>query len=158
MTPTTPKGRAAQSCIIRDASLREMVNLAQEISILEAPGQWNSAAYKQHLSHSDIHLVAEYDGRIVGSVTAATNGMLGKEIPVLDFVKVLRAYRRSGIGRQLVTEAVTRLVAAGKSPIACAVITPESNSFVQSLPKEIKAHLQVDTRLLAARKGIQRAS
>jgi hypothetical protein len=84
----------------------------------------------------------------VGSVTAATDGMLGKKMPILDFVNVLRPYRKKGIGSKLVVEAINRLVAAGKTPIHCLPPTTESHSFTKALPEKSKQHLRIDTRLV----------
>lgn len=62
-------------------------------------------------------LLAEADGRIIGSVFATHDGRKGW----INRLAVHPAYRRSGVGRTLVEAAEAALAAAGIEIIACLV-------------------------------------
>lgn len=60
-------------------------------------------------AHPELFLVAEIDGRVVGSVMAGWDGHRGW----LNYLAVDPGTRRSGVGRSLVQEAESRLAAQG---------------------------------------------
>lgn len=61
----------------------------------------------------DLFLVARDGGRVIGSILAGYDGYRGH----INRVAVLRAYRRQGVGAQLVHEAESRLRALGCTKI-----------------------------------------
>jgi ribosomal protein S18 acetylase RimI-like enzyme len=93
--------------------------------------------------HADLFLVAERDGRLVGTAIAGWDGWRGH----LYRVAVLPACRRQGIGRALVREALRRLDARGAHRIWCLVIReePEAVAFWDGLAAE---GLVQDTRMV----------
>jgi ribosomal protein S18 acetylase RimI-like enzyme len=64
-----------------------------------------------------IFLVAESEGRLVGTVLATHDGRKGW----INRLAVDPAYRRRGIGSRLVREAETRLEALGMDVLACLI-------------------------------------
>jgi ribosomal protein S18 acetylase RimI-like enzyme len=64
-----------------------------------------------------IFLVAEIEGRLVGTVLATHDGRKGW----INRLAVDPAYRRRGIGSKLVREAETRLEALGMDVLACLI-------------------------------------
>ena len=64
-----------------------------------------------------IFLVAESEGRLVGTVLATHDGRKGW----INRLAVDPAYRRRGIGSKLVREAETRLEALGMDVLACLI-------------------------------------
>lgn len=67
--------------------------------------------------HNSIYLVAELDGKLVGSVLGTHDGRKGW----INRLAVLPAYRRRGIARRLVTEVERRLHKIGIDIVACQI-------------------------------------
>ena len=73
---------------------------------------------------SDLFLVAEQDGRLVGTVIAGWDGWRGH----IYHIAVLPAWRRRGVGTSLVSEAERRLVARGARRIVCLVLHEDAQA------------------------------
>ncbi len=74
--------------------------------------------------NSDLFLVAEQDGRIVGTVIAGWDGWRGH----IYRIAVLPACRQQGVGRSLVREAERRLIARGARRIVCLVLHEDAQA------------------------------
>ncbi len=136
-------GAAPIDFSIRDGSLDEMVALYREIAILEG-GSLDVERARNWFAQSDRFLVAVHDGKVIGGVSFSTTGFLGKNMPILDFVNVLRPYYRSGIGTTLCVSAISELVEKGFSSIHCTTLSGESHAFVMALPAASRQYLHVE--------------
>ena len=107
-------------------------------------GEFDSKAVKEWFSKSDRFLAATFQEKVVGAVSFSTNGIENTEMPILDFVNVLRPFQRRGIATRLCIAAIDELVRDGFTPIHCSAVTPASHKFVMSLPEDRRAHLRIE--------------
>jgi len=80
------------------------------------PNPPKPAAHLKLLKGSDLAVLAVNGGRVVGFITAITDGVLAAYIP---FLEVLPEYQGRGIGGQLVKRMLRRLGKAYKVDLLC---------------------------------------
>jgi len=93
----------------------------------------------------ELFLVAERDGRIIGTVMAGYEGHRGW----INYLGVMPGHQRLGIGRRLVAEAETRLRAAGCPKINLQV-RPDNKAavlFYERLGFSIEGSISLGKRL-----------
>lgn len=95
--------------------------------------------------HPELFLVAEQDGRIVGSVMAGYEGHRGW----INYLGVAPTLRRTGLGRRLVDEAEQRLRALGCPKINLQVRpdNPAAIAFYERLGFVVEGAISLGKRL-----------
>jgi len=85
---------------------------------LKPRGRDSRASVASQLGRPNVHfLVAETDGRVIGTVLATHDGRKGW----INRLAVDEAYRRRGLGKRLVLEAERRLAEDGMEIFACLI-------------------------------------
>ena len=130
----------------RHGTFAEFVDLVyenhrQSEKAFELPRETIEAMAEGLHSECDIFILAENDGQVVGGVSAATDGLLGRDQPVLDSVHVLPSHRRKGLATQLAKLAIAVLNTVGNGPFYCSASTPVGNLFLIALFLPFPSHL-----------------
>ncbi|MGD1009122.1 MAG: GNAT family N-acetyltransferase [Candidatus Aminicenantales bacterium] len=117
-----PHVRREGRVIVRDFSMTEydrvMALWAEGGLPLKPLGRDSRANIEKQLGRPNIFfLVAEGEGRVIGTVLATHDGRKGW----INRLAVDASWRKKGIGRRLILEAERRLAAAGMEIFACLI-------------------------------------
>ena len=110
----------------REAELAVVLGLWQAAGSTPSPSDTVHSLQQLYRKDSDGILVAEAEGRIVGTVVGGWDGWRGN----IYRLAVLPDYRRRGIGRALVEEIERRIIKKGARKISICVVNEQDTAVL----------------------------
>jgi GNAT superfamily N-acetyltransferase len=93
----------------------------------------------------DEAVIAEEDGRVISLATIAPKGEAG-EGPTIVGLFTLKAYRRQGIARRVLQQAILRCAERQLVPVRISLLSSKSLLLVNTLGPEYKDLLEIDVQ------------